>query len=316
MKHIIYKIINKINGKFYIGKHSTNNLDDGYLGSGILIKKAIIKYGASNFLKEILFVYDNEEDALNKERELVTEKIVKDINCYNLTLGGRGSFYHCQSDEIIAKRAKSKSGRKLTEEHKLKISKSIKKLKLKHSDEFKDKLRKRMAGENNPMYGKEVPQETKDKISKAGMGRIPSNETRQKISESKRGKIVSEETRRKISESKKGRRDSDETRKRKSESHKGKIVSEETRRKISNIHKGKIVSEETRKKFSNIAKDRIGNKNPNYKEVPPICLKIMSDNKEKSLSFIKKELEKIGVSYSLGKIKREFLSNKYFKENY
>ena len=36
----IYKITNKVNGKMYIGQHITDDLDDGYLGSGKVIRSS------------------------------------------------------------------------------------------------------------------------------------------------------------------------------------------------------------------------------------------------------------------------------------
>ena len=71
MVYTIYKVTNKINGKCYIGKHQTDDINDGYMGSGKLIKQAIRKYGLDNFSKEILFIFDNEDDMNVKERELV-----------------------------------------------------------------------------------------------------------------------------------------------------------------------------------------------------------------------------------------------------
>ena len=43
--HYNYITTNKINGKRYVGMHSTDNIDDKYLGSGQLLIKAINKYG-------------------------------------------------------------------------------------------------------------------------------------------------------------------------------------------------------------------------------------------------------------------------------
>ena len=90
MYYIIYKTTNLINGKYYIGKHQTENLDDGYLGSGVALKKAIKKYGKENFNREIICFCENDEEMDNKEIEIVDSSIVEDPNSYNLGLGGEG----------------------------------------------------------------------------------------------------------------------------------------------------------------------------------------------------------------------------------
>lgn len=88
--YTIYETVNKINGKKYIGKHITNNIQDNYLGSGLYLTKAIKKYGRENFIKNILFIFDNEIDMTNKEKELVNTLLISDDNYYNIALGGQG----------------------------------------------------------------------------------------------------------------------------------------------------------------------------------------------------------------------------------
>lgn len=83
-----YKITNTINGHFYYGVHSTDNLDDGYMGSGTRLKKAIEKYGIENFKKEIIKQCENRNEAYKLESTFVTEALIKDNNCYNIILGG------------------------------------------------------------------------------------------------------------------------------------------------------------------------------------------------------------------------------------
>lgn len=86
--HLVYKITNNLNDKYYIGIHSTDCIEDGYMGSGNLIKRAIEKDGSGNFTKEILFNFNTRGEALKKERRLVGKKQIKSRKCYNLVVGG------------------------------------------------------------------------------------------------------------------------------------------------------------------------------------------------------------------------------------
>lgn len=86
--HYVYKITNNLNGMEYIGVHSTDNLQDGYFGSGTYLRNAIKKYGKSNFTKAIIEECPDREIALEKEKEFVNPSYVRNSTVYNLVLGG------------------------------------------------------------------------------------------------------------------------------------------------------------------------------------------------------------------------------------
>lgn len=90
--YIIYKITNIINNKIYIGKHVTNNPYDNYMGSGVLIRRAIFKYGVSSFNKEILYFLKSEEEINRREKEIVTFEFCSKKDNYNIAVGGVGDF--------------------------------------------------------------------------------------------------------------------------------------------------------------------------------------------------------------------------------
>jgi hypothetical protein len=88
--HYLYKTTNLINNKFYIGIHSTNNLDDGYLGSGKKLKYSIKKYGKENFKLEIIEFFENRELLVEKEKQIINDELLQNLDCMNLKYGGDG----------------------------------------------------------------------------------------------------------------------------------------------------------------------------------------------------------------------------------
>ena len=159
LKYTIYKTVNLKNGKFYIGKHQTYNEYDDYLGSGIALEKAIQKYGKSNFYKEILFIFDNEFEMNQKEKEIITEELLKDNKSYNIGIGGEGGPHF-----------KNK----------------------KHSNITKNKISK-------SSRGKQISLETKNKLSEKNRNKTFSLETRNKLSEKAKIRFSKKEEREKHS---------------------------------------------------------------------------------------------------------------------
>lgn len=97
MYYIIYKTTNLINGKFYIGKHQTKDLNDGYMGSGRLINRAIKKYGLDQFKTEIIEMCPTEAHMNLAEKIYV---VIDPEVSYNLCRGGKGGFGYINDNKL------------------------------------------------------------------------------------------------------------------------------------------------------------------------------------------------------------------------
>ena len=155
MKHFIYKT-SDFNGNYYIGRHSTDNINDGYQGSGNWIKKCqkvgikllteIIEYcDTVDNLKEIehqyLVKYIN--DILNRNEKVDSDGWTPETSAF---FGEKnGMFGKKHSDKTIAKMRANRKDKNIG-----------------HT---------RNKGVNNPNYGKTRSEETKNKISEALKGR-------------------------------------------------------------------------------------------------------------------------------------------------
>lgn len=202
MLYTVYKITNKIDGKFYIGKHQTRDLNDGYMGSGKYLKSAIKKHGLENFSKEILHVFDSEKEMNEKEKELV----VLSEEAYNLCDGGQGGFGYINRNILTTDdyRRRGLAGRKKWKE---KYNPDNGEVYKKYCDQVSQRMHDLYANNEEYRESKRLQMIEMNKRRKGLPGAKHTPETREKMSETRKGRVPwnkgiprSEEDKKKISQ--------------------------------------------------------------------------------------------------------------------
>lgn len=185
---VIYKTTNIINNKIYVGKSIKNS--SSYLGSGLLLNRAIKKYGRENFIKEIIDTAENKTELNEKEKFWIAQYEDK----YNISDGGDGGDtwtnnpnYEtmCKKITEINKKRWKNTSIKERKEFGRKISKAnLGKTKVQPPRTAEHNMNNRLAnkgisrnkGIDNPMYGK-----TKENNEKKRLSELKHSKTAKKL---------------------------------------------------------------------------------------------------------------------------------------
>ena len=162
--HYIYKTTCNVTGRYYIGMHSTDNLNDGYMGSGKRLWFSLKYHGKENHTKEILEFLPSRALLKEREKELVNKELLSDGLCMNLKEGGDGGFLN---EEHMMKCSKAGN---LAFKEKLEHDKEFFK---KRSEKYSDLIKKTHSSgkiKYNTFEGKQHSIETKQKMSESSKG--------------------------------------------------------------------------------------------------------------------------------------------------
>lgn len=183
----IYETQNLINGRAYIGQHK-GQYNPRYIGSGIILKRAIRKYGQNNFNNKLL-AFGYSRKGLNMLEQLFIEEYrLKALNgLYNLTDGGEGGYTGAKGwhhpEETKRMMSLLRKGRVAWNKGLPGIFKGHR-----HTIEAKIKNSEKHKGRISPWKGKHPLTETLEKMRQANLGKKMSEESRQKISRANLGR--------------------------------------------------------------------------------------------------------------------------------
>jgi len=181
MFYTVYKITNTVNGKIYIGAHKTSDLDDGYMGSGKVIKRAHKKYGIENFGKEILEIFDTSEEMFEMEAKLVTKEFISEDTNYNLKEGGEGGFDYINNNGINNNNGNNIAAGQATKAMFAENPKKVIEMRKKAMDGYALFLEQRK-------LDPELDKWYREKCGASFKGKTHSQETKQQMSDSHKGK--------------------------------------------------------------------------------------------------------------------------------
>lgn len=180
MHYLIYQTVNVITGKTYLGKHQTEDLEDNYLGSGILLREDIKKYGREIFKRTILHNCKNEKEMNELEINLISH-ILGNPNYYNIAYGGQGGNIVLHSGHPLFEQTKTK----------------LKNAAMDRSDRQSNIAKRQHALSREEyssgnkvtigMYGKSQSDHQKSVISKLHKGKVVSEDTKKRLSSAKTG---------------------------------------------------------------------------------------------------------------------------------
>lgn len=173
--YVVYCHTLKNDGRKYIGITAQNPRKRWKYGAGYTsyFKNAIQKYGWDSFEHTILFENLTEDEAIQKEIELIKELDLTDRSKgFNICDGGQGTKGYKFNEEDLEKMRLSHLGKKHSEEQKKKISLALKE----HYSHIpkKPKPAPKPKGRN---AGFHLTEKTKEKLRQANLGKKQSNET-------------------------------------------------------------------------------------------------------------------------------------------
>ena len=172
--HYIYKTTCSVTNRYYIGMHSTDDLDDGYLGSGKRLWNSINYHGKENHVKEILEFCENRQLLSEREADIVNSQLLSEELCMNLKTGGHGGgkIWSEEHMRVFSKAGNAEFIRKLRED-----------------SDFRESISKQTTEHNIRLHKEGVL----TKPNYDWNGKNHTEESKLKMSESKKGKYCGEE---------------------------------------------------------------------------------------------------------------------------